>query len=419
MPSRKSKLKGNTRRKASISLKRTLKKTEYTDTYYIDACYNVDDVYDLTTLISNLKKLGLTEDSATKIIEDSNEDFLKVNKIALKKEECYQDYKNLPNLSIISQMRPKFIFNHIHSMDKRFYKTKCLLSNILNYEKFTTLKKHEVYFYMRDYYPEIMKKHMKPTFYISDYSYNFPKVYILRPFLGSSGSEILYISSEAELIKAIKFYNSHNNFFKRDKWYHNYRVIATEYIMNPLLYKTKKFHLRMYYIISVINGVLSSFFFDIGKMLTAAKPFNTRKPFSKDVHDTHLKSTNSDLIFPVDFKCSDLNVKSVTSSDILAQMRLILSAVTTITIKETSNINKLLYDNQENGYNLFGVDFMIDDTGTVFLIEINITPGMEFISNSEASIFSKKIFNWISECVLEPCFKGTDASKHPTYLQPI
>jgi hypothetical protein len=272
---------------------------------------------------------------------------------------------------------------------------------------------------MRDLFPEIMKKHMKPTFYISDYSYNFPKVYILRPFLGSSGSEIHYISSEAELINAIKFYNSHNNFFKRDKYYHNYKVIATEYIMNPLLYKTKKFHLRMYYIISVINGVLSSFFFDIGKMLTAAKPFNTRKPFSKDVHDTHLKSTNSDLIFPVDFKSSDLNVKSVTSSDILAQMRLILSAVTTITIKETSNINKLLYDNQENGYNLFGVDFMIDDTGTVFLIEINITPGMEFISNSEASIFSKKIFNWISECVLEPCFKGTDASKHPTYLQPI
>ena len=354
------------------------------------------------------------------IIKKHDLEYVKSKKIIIKDYECYQTHNRLPNLPIISQMRPKFMFNHINAIDKRFYDTKCYLTNIMNYKNFLTLNKDMLYFTLRDYYPEILKKHMKPSFYINEiYSYNFPKVYILRPIFGSGGAEIFYISSKNELIKAIEYYKSNNKFFKRLKFFHNYKVLASEYEMNPLLYKTKKFNIRMYYIISVINGVLSGFFLESGDFITAAKPFNTIKPFSKDVHDTHFKSTKEDIFFPEAFKDSNLNVKGLKSADILAQMRLILSAVTSTTIKVTKNMNTLLYDNQKNGYNLYGVDFMVNDTGTVLLIEINGTPGIGFNDPKNTPIFCKTLFDWVSECVLEPCFKGTDATKHPTYLHPI
>ena len=402
--------------KGNVSSKKHIK---YTNTYYLDGCYNYDKVYDLTRLIYHLKRLGLNEEPLMKFIESKDMKYVKSKNIKLKKEECYQDY-NLPKLIEIAKIRPKFMFNHIHSIDKRFYNTKCLLSNILNYENFNTLKKHEIYLFMKDYLPEIAAKHMKSTFYISyNYRFNFPKIYILRPFLGSSGAEIFYISSEEELKKAINYYNTHNDFFKRDKAYHNYKVVASEYIMNPLLYKTKKFHLRMYYIMSIINGKFNSFFLDIGKILTAAKSFNTRLPFKKDVHDTHLKSTDGDIMFPSAFNDSNLNIKGLKSNEILEQMRTILAVFPTIIVEYNKDINKMLYDNQENGYNLYGVDFMIDDTGTVFLIEINKTPGITFHNLKNTSIFCNILFDWIAECVLEPCFKGSDASKHPTYLKLI
>jgi hypothetical protein len=261
---------------------------------------------------------------------------------------------------------------------------------------------------------------MTESFYINKIDkYKFPKIYILRPILGSSGEEIFYISSHDELVKAIEYYNTHNAFFKRDKVYHTYKVLASEYIMNPLLYKNKKFQLRMYYIVSIINGVLRSFLLDSGIFVTAKKSFNTNLPFTKDVHDTHFKSTTGDIFFPEDFNDSNLNVKGLNASDILEQIRTILTAITSVTIFETKKIRNLLYDNQTNGYNIYGVDFMIDDTGRVILIEINKTPGISFNNSKNTSIFCKKLFDWIAECVLEPCFKGTDATKHSTYLKPI
>jgi glutathione synthase/RimK-type ligase-like ATP-grasp enzyme len=93
-------------------------------------------------------------------------------------------------------------------------------------------------------------------------------------------------------------------------------------------------------------------------------------------------------------------------------MRLILSAVSSICSENTD----VLYENQKNGFLICGVDFMIDDTGTVFLIEINQTPGIISREHENSVIFCNKLFDWLNECVLEPFFKGTDASASSTYL---
>ena len=75
-----------------------------------------------------------------------------------------------------------------------------------------------------------------------------------------------------------------------------------------------------------------------------------------------------------------------------------------------------LYDNQKNGFHILGIDFMVDTTGRVFLIECNALPGFSYTSKSLSHAFSKSLFKWINDTVLEPWFIGTNPKTHPTYL---
>ena len=95
---------------------------------------------------------------------------------------------------------------------------------------------------------------------------------------------------------------------------------------------------------------------------------------------------------------------------------------TTKVLTKVIPINKktLLYDNQENGYLLTGVDFMIDDNGNVILIEINRTPGIAFNTEIGGSKMLDIIYKVIDEVIFQPLFNKNitqnDIEKHPYYL---
>jgi hypothetical protein len=264
---------------------------------------------------------------------------------------------------------------------------------------------------------------MAKTFYINEINnYKFPKMYILRPIKSFGGKDILYISNKEELDKAIEYYNTNTVIFygKKDKDIHGSNVIASHYIMNPLLYKNKKFQIRMHYLLTYVNNEFNTFLIDTGIIVTALKDYNIKKPFLSEVHDTHFKYTKTDILFPDDVKHNDFN-KNIDSIDIIKQMRTILKYTTKILTK-TLTINKetLLYDNQENGYLLTGVDFMIDDNGNVFLIEINRFPSIGFNTSKYGNNMLSIIYKLINDIVLEPLFNknitNEDIQKHPYYL---
>ena len=64
----------------------------------------------------------------------------------------------------------------------------------------------------------------------------------------------------------------------------------------------------MYYLISCINEVVNSFLLKDGKILTAKEQFDMDKPFTKDKHDTHLKSTLKDYTILNDLNSDNLNI---------------------------------------------------------------------------------------------------------------
>ena len=301
-------------------------------------------------------------------------------------------------------------------LDKRAYKLNCYLTNIIAVEKLKCVTNKGLLFKnISKLEPNIAKKHLADTFVINNYSkYDFAnsKYYILRPVESFAGKDILYVSSRMELNNAIKFYNTNKN---NKGMVYGSNVIASEYIINPLLFRGYKFHLRMYLIISYIDKIFNSFFMEEGDILTADKPYNITKPFLKAVHDTHQTSSNDDYFFPQDLK-PFLVEHNIKLDDLISQMRDIMKCVSRI-IKEDSNA--YLYENQENGFYISGIDFMIDDTGKVILIEVNEKPGFGYNKPINDIKWSSKFFTFINEVILEPTFKYKDqliARKHNTYL---
>ena len=351
-----------------------------------------------------------------KMIEDNS---IRNNDLATLKKLHKSITNNCKNQLLLHKLNPLSSIKYINFiwqtavenvLYKRMYKLNCYLTNIIAVEKLKCVTNKGLLFKnISKLEPNIAKKHLADTFVINNYSkYDFAndKYYILRPVESFAGKDILYVSSRMELNNAIKFYNTNKN---NKGIVYGSNVIASHYIINPLLFRGYKFHLRMYLIISYIDKIFNSFFLEEGDILTADKPYNTDKPFLKAVHDTHQTSSNDDYFFPKD-------LPNVNSDSFIKQMREIMKCVSRI-IKEDSN--NYLYENQENGFYVSGIDFMIDDTGKVILIEVNEKPGFGYNKPINDIKWSAKFFKWINDVILEPTFKYKDpyiARKHHTYL---
>ena len=389
--------------------------------FIISECYNQKYNYLLTdTLKKFFKGYNLVECSD---IRNYDMKLLRQRKIDINKDSnCY----NLVKLTKSSKLpeyitKNKYEFIWINPIEKvndtRINMIRTKYKNLINEDKINCIDdKSILYKNMMLECKNIANKHLALTFAINDYSkYIFDGVqyYILRPVDSFAGKDIIYISSRKELDDAIKYYNTTKNY--RGKIYGN-NVIASKYIINPLLFRGYKFHLRMYYLISYIDNIFNSFFLEEGDILTAEKPYTTDKPFLKEVHDTHQTSSDDDYFFPKDL-ISGNGISSKSVEDLIKQMRDIMKCVSRIIKKDNS---KWLYPEQDNGFIIMGADFMIDaTTGNIILIEVNYKPGFGYNKRKNDIEFSNHFFNWINETILEPTYKYKDqyiSRKHKTYL---
>ena len=363
-------------------------------TYIISECYN-DNLNKLKTdkLRYYLKHLNLFEDSSIK-----NNDLKTLKKMHKQLTNNFKNqvllYKSNPiNYNDLISKHPQFIwFSSIEkTLDKRMYKLNCFLTNIIAVEKLHCVtNKSLLYENISKSFPQIKYQHLADTFPINDlskYNFNNNRHYILRPIDSFSGKDIFYVSSRPELIKALNFYKTTKN---HKGVLYGSKAIASEYIINPLLFKGYKFHLRMYLIISYIYKIYNSFFMEEGDILTADKSYTTEKPFLKSVHDTHQTSSNNDYFFPKDLKTDK---PDIDCNDLISQMRNIMICVSKIIKKDP---NDFLYENQANGFYITGVDFMVDHTGNVILIEVNEKPGFGYNKPINDINWSAKFFSFIN-----------------------
>jgi len=299
---------------------------------------------------------------------------------------------------------PTFVTNKIDFVGKRkaieddlvFTKGK-LISKILTLDHYLGNKKNMYDILSSD------KRSMKflprtLTFTLNDPSWKkriqrlpSKKHWILKPSVGLRGQDIFISNSKDEIISLIL---KHTNY---TDW------VVSEYINNPYLLRIKKnsesgaiyddklgrkTHIRIYVMISIINGKYHIFLYDKPLIFAAAKEYNN------DISDSYAQLTNlylgsnyynkvlningalayQDLSFSLIEVLNQLYGPEFYPTKILPQIKRILRVL-------LDNSKEYLHcipskDKETDCFQNIALDLMPDDKWKIYLLEVNGKPGM-------------------------------------------
>ena len=298
-------------------------------------------------------------------------------------------YKNDIDFSVLEKLikKSKFIekniydpnfdnmidFLHMYELvPKELYYTRTRLKNYINDLSITN--KNNLY--------NLSYSHNKQKtlqYFIETYEYNPQKNYkslfknnqpwYIKLNVAGAGMGNMIIHNYGEFLHKLKTVKYAKNGF-----------ILNKYIMNPLLFKEKKFHIRIYFI-NYINSknIKKSYLSRYGQIFTAKDKYIPEDFGNMNIHDTHLKSTESGYIFP-NALVEEYGTKM--TNNYFKQIKEILKYISDISVSELTN-----YEETQNGYAINGCDFMITSDNIVKLLEINRKTGL-----SSKTIQLKKFF---------------------------
>lgn len=302
-------------------------------------------------------------------------------------------------------------FIWLFGLDKNLlsFKIKSTLKNIINEEDKQVSHKWILYRDLSKKYPGLMPE---TELLSSNYKLKKDGIYILRPAESRKGIGIYIIKNQKELENKQKIYDDPNRLFNLNKaknedkklfgalkvkYKKDNSVIISKFIEDAMLFKRKRFHVRMYYMITIINNKVKTYLFKFGKLMTAKDNFNKNKLANKPIYDTHLGTTDDDYIFPTVLK---------NGNNYYNQMVDILTKVSKVFEKSFK-----CYPESKSCLTILGSDFMITDKGKVLLIEINSSnTGYGSVGKFGYDFFSKILFDTTLEIVDEVFY-----NKKPTY----
>jgi tubulin monoglycylase TTLL3/8 len=254
-----------------------------------------------------------------------------------------------------------------------------------------------------------LKKNVNKTLDYFVESYNFEKSKNYKYLFENANANNLYIIKKNVEYggKGNFIVSSYKEFLKIKKELKNDFIIS-KYITNPLLFNTKKFHIRMYFI-NYINSknIIKSYLSKYGFIVTAKLHYQNENYDNPDIHDSHFKSTDKDYIFP------DQLVKSYgnkITNNITNQIIEILKYVKTI---------QVIYNlpEAENGFNIHGCDFLVTDDYKVKLLEINSTTALRALSTETANLMNNYLFKNIYNEIIADVFKLDKVSVKEPFIK--
>ena len=303
-----------------------------------------------------------------------------------------------------------------NTFDKKYYNTKCFIMNnlsdktIISDKKTIISDKYKLYINFKKQYPNECEKYMASSWNFITFLKDTNKineinkilkthentqqpVYIVRP-VGKgafSGKDIFIVYNIKTLHQAKQIIGKYEN------------IIISEYITNPMLYNLRKFHLRTYFLVSIINGKYKTFFYELYELFTAAKPYNNDDYTDKDVHDTHFKSTPLDIQCPDDLEPS---IRDIFNKNIYPKMKKCMLYISKLMENHTTP-----YPQAKNAFEIFGCDFLVKDNYDVVLMEINDKTGFTMHKLEKKIEFSKQYLNVINELIIQPLFNNNTTTQ--------
>jgi hypothetical protein len=231
---------------------------------------------------------------------------------------------------------------------------------------------------------------LKPTFLTPKLGFKGQGIKIIKNF-----DEIKdYEKKELKYLKNFKQTQSQKyKYLEEETW------ILAEYIKNPLLFKNKKFHIRVYFILTFIDEKISAYVFNMFPIFTAKKEYMNKDFNNKNIHNTHMQKGKENInFFPSDF-ILEFGYKKTRKifNDIFE-----ICSKLFYYIKQ--NINVKCYFDSNNCYELYGIDLMITDNFEVKILELNEKPGIA--SLIEIPIFSFLFLEVLIDSTINKAFNN-------------
>lgn len=323
---------------------------------------------------------------------------------------------NLKEVPITNfKARPLFVwayFGEKMQYDKRLYRIHCAVKNVLTNDKDIICRKDLLAIHMqtKGFAQDIADTH------VCDVNVDPMKVYtilekkfgtlsardilIFRPAECSSGVGIttLVHPTPTTVARAIEYGRDEAVKLK----HHISPVLVSRYVGDLALWYGRKFHLRAYFLVSVIRGRVRTHLWSRGDILAAAKPFVLDHFYDKDIHDTHFDSTGGDYAFPKDL-VGEHGVSAEVYDIAWKSMSDTLTHVSEILAPHAKVFNESKY-----GFEIFGVDFLIRSNGSTVLLEVNDKVGYSMLTKSFSEEFGYDYYEWIDQCVLAPLFRNSN-----------
>ncbi|CAI2368766.1 unnamed protein product [Moneuplotes crassus] len=200
--------------------------------------------------------------------------------------------------------------------------------------------------------------------------------------------------------------------------------IIQKYLDNPFLYNKRKFDIRCFILITSYNGNIQAYWAKDGYMRTASREFSITNR-SKYIHltndaiqkhcDDYSKYENGNKLSYYNFqKYLDKNhphLKCDFQKDIVPKLK-------KITLKGVESVYKGLNPKKrKHMFEIFGLDFILDDKLKPFLLEMNTNPCLE-LSSTYLSYLIPHIIESAIQVAVDPFFQPEIWPKSKRHLIP-
>lgn len=219
-----------------------------------------------------------------------------------------------------------------------------------------------------------------------------PNVWIIKPGENSNRGCGIEVADTLSEIKSLINANARSN--------GNRTSIVQLYIDKPLLISGRKFDVRAYAMLTSTNGVLKGYMYRDCYFRTSSKPFDLTN-LNRVIHLTndavqmnaedYGKFENANKLSINDFqKYLDTNHED-KSIQFMRDLFPRMERLVTDTFRAV--YNKIDPQRNQNGFEIFGYDFMIDEDFKTYLIEVNTNPSLEICCPLLARIIPELLDN--------------------------
>ncbi|EAS02045.3 tubulin-tyrosine ligase family protein (macronuclear) [Tetrahymena thermophila SB210] len=244
-------------------------------------------------------------------------------------------------------------------------------------------------------------------------------VWIIKPGESSNRGNGIQVAGDVNSVRdIIRVRESHQNGFKKT-------YIIQKYLDRPFLYNKRKFDIRCFMLMTNYNNTLKAYWYTDGYIRTSTKEFTLKNLENRMIHLTNEavqkrgedfgKFENGNKLSYAEFQ---KYIDSTYPKENYNFMQQIYPQMKQLAYDSVCSVYTKIDKKKRNfSFELFGLDFMIDDSFKTWLIEINTNPSLTIAAPLMSRLLPALIDN-VLKIAIDPIFPPPNFPKSKKHLIP-